>query len=524
MCSSNQSRSLSVVLIDDNEDHLYLMSRSVQEALCVDGFVVNTSEFTDPATGLAEISQDENQVVLIDYQFAGTTGVDWIRDFVQANVGPVILVTSSGDEKVAAEAFRAGASDYVIKSEAISSPLVLRRSIHEALRKHSLEHTNQELTKRLKIANTELQNKNRKLSELTETAHRFVEDVAHEFRTPLTVIKEFAAIMNDGLGGEVTAKQAQYLNYMSESASDLAGLVDDFLNSSRLRSNSICVDRREHTVESLLESVWPMLESRAGLKSIELVQEVEDEVPSIYVDTDKAQRSLINLVVNAIKFSESGEVVRVSIKRTDMYSVSFGVHDSGPGLPEESVNELFERFNQGTSGSHQLASGFGLGLNIVKSLVAINLGAVDVSSEIGVGSCFSFSVPVANNRSIVRGLVSQAQSQKQTRPIVALSARRKRHDQAVDQLIHDLELLSYPMDLILKQSNTGMPVLIGITDDAEALQSRLCRVDQEECSNKSKQLSGLDLEICGVWPVHQAEEQLIALLEAPAAKEMTRAS
>ncbi len=242
---------LSIIIVDDNVDHLNLMSATLDLAFSSDSVELSILKYDNPANALAELADIPNQVILIDYQFAGSTGLDWLSDFIKADVGPVILVTSSGDETVAAKAFRHGAADYIVKSNAFKNPEVLHRSIKEALRKSGLEQINHDLSNRLKLANRELNSKNRKLTELTDTAHRFVEDVAHEFRTPLTVIKEFASIIADGLGGEVTEKQAQYLNHITGSASDLAGLIDDFLNSSRLRYHG----PRHHDASRIGESV-----------------------------------------------------------------------------------------------------------------------------------------------------------------------------------------------------------------------------------------------------------------------------
>ncbi len=513
MGTVNDENTLNIVLIDDNHDHLSLMSATVRNAFISEPFEISTQEFDNPATALTEISKIPNQIILIDYQFATSTGLDWLSNFVRANAGPVILVTSSGDESIAAKSFREGAADYIVKSEAIKNPAIIQRSIHEALRKSRLVQLNHDLSSRLKLANYELNIKNRKLSELTDTAHQFVEDVAHEFRTPLTVIKEFASIIADGLGGEVTEKQSQYLNHITSSASDLAGLIDDFLNSSRLRSNSICVNRQQHTVDEIFNAVWPILESRAGSKSIELVRDVDSNLPDIYIDSDKMQRSLINLVVNAIKFSEQESVVRVSATMNDSCMVEIAVHDNGPGLPQQTITDLFERFNQGGQDTSRLANGFGLGLNIVKELVTINLGVVKVESTVGVGSTFSFTVPIANNQSILRGLVSQTSKHSGDPRIVVLSVNRTHDDQPIDQLAEYLNTMSYPMDLVLYSGGKSCLLLIGITTEEESFRQRILKVDSEMRSKKLSPHSDLQISICGKWSADEAESRILELIE-----------
>lgn len=517
------SQSLNLVLIDDNADHLNLMSSTVHAAFESEALSVTTSNYEDPAEALTELSDNCNQVILIDYQLNQGTGIDWLVDFLKSDVGPVILVTSSGDERIAAESFRAGAYDYIVKSEAIRNPSMLKRSVQEALRKFKLERTNLELSKRLKVANKELQQKNRKLTELTDTAHRFVEDVAHEFRTPLTVIKEFASILSDGLGGEVTAKQAEYLNYISGSTSDLAGLIDDFLNSSRLRSNSICVERREVSLHELIDGVRPMLQSRAATKSIELVFMIPDDIPNIFVDCDKAQRSLINLTINAIKFSESESVVRVEAQQVSDDLLSISVQDFGPGLPEDSLKKLFARFNTGTEEVRETTNGFGLGLSIVKELVSINLGEVTIKSQLGEGSTFTFTVPVSSQQSIVRGLINQCRIKANRPQIGVLSARRLNQDQSNQELMDLINDLVYPLDLVIESSSENGIFIIGITNDLNAFRNRILLADSDRQGAKGVRHSALVLESLGVWSPDTAEPNILALLNASPHREFSRA-
>lgn len=215
VCTHN---SLSIVLIDDDDEHRDLLSRAITSAFAGDSRDVTVCAFRDPEQGLAELPADEQTVILIDYSLDGTTGTEWLADFVRVQAGPVILITSHGDETIARQAFQHGAADYLIKPDVMISPDTLRRSVSEALRRFRLESTNRTLATRLKRTNAELERKNERLAELTSIAHRFVDDVAHEFRTPLAVIKEFASILSDGIGGEVTTDQRSYLDFISTSA------------------------------------------------------------------------------------------------------------------------------------------------------------------------------------------------------------------------------------------------------------------------------------------------------------------
>lgn len=358
-----------------------------------------------------------------------------------------------------------------------------------------------------------MNSKNRRLIELTESAHKFVEDVAHEFRTPLSVIKEFASIIADGLGGEVSVKQKEFLNHITGSAGDLAGLIDDFLNSSRLRSNSIRVDRRVCEVDRVIETALPILHSRAASRSIQLSVEIENNLPEIYVDADKMQRSLINLVVNAIKFSDNGSEVCIRASMNDEYSVRVGVHDFGSGLPEDSVDELFKRFNQGDADERKLATGFGLGFNIVKEMVTINLGSVDIQSELSQGSVFSFSAPLMGTKSVVHEYLANAVRDPENTRVVVMSVQRESPDFSTEELVHDLKNMCYPMDTVLNSEQTGEVFMMGITEDVDAWSVRLIDTDLRIQRQSESPRSGLVVEVCGSWDSQHAEPFVLGLLE-----------
>ncbi|MEM6733360.1 MAG: histidine kinase dimerization/phospho-acceptor domain-containing protein, partial [Myxococcota bacterium] len=234
---------LNVVIIDDDEDHADLSQAATHAALRSSYEELHFHSYRSPAAALADLPTDRT-LVLLDYRLANETASDWIPDFVRADVGPVVVITSSGDEQIAAAALRAGASDYVTKEMAFAHAGQFGRIVLESLRRYELQNSTRTLTKRLKEANAELTLKSEKLSVMSATAHRFVEDVAHEFRTPLAVIQEFAAIMRDGIGGDTSSQQDDYLGFIANASRDLSQLVDDFLDGGKLRAGTLRVARK----------------------------------------------------------------------------------------------------------------------------------------------------------------------------------------------------------------------------------------------------------------------------------------
>jgi signal transduction histidine kinase len=498
---------LTAVLVDDDKDHLRLLEQALFRAFDHDPRKLRVQSFTRADQAIAELPATGEVVVLIDYRLGESTGIDWLPDFLRTDAGPVILMTSSGDEAIAADAFRQGASDYVVKSMIFENPGALRTCIRQALRRCRLEQSNFDLSRRLKLANAELERKNSRLAELTDTAHRFVDDVAHEFRTPLTVIKEFTSIILDGLGGEVSTKQSEYLIFIADASRDLAGLIDDFLDSGKLRARTLRVERREHTIGELMDASWPVLESRAASKNIRLERRIDPDLPPVFADAEKVRRTLVNLVVNAIKFSSRDGVVVVSASAPGPDRVVISVTDHGPGIPAEELEKLFERFTQVDGTEHINSKGFGLGLNIVKQLVALNLGEVGVTSKVGQGSVFSFSLPAAGCEHIIDAIVraAAARSPESTLSVIRVSSASAAT--SLDDLRSFVASSSHPWDVQLPSSDDNAILVVGETVEPERWRERLLRAASAR-GDSGAVPPELFVEHVGAWPPAEATDAL----------------
>ena len=253
----------------------------------------------------------------------------------------------------------------------------------------------------LGVANQLLTSTNQRLSTMYETAHHFVDNVAHEFRTPLTVIKEFASIMEERLVGELNAEQSEYLRVICARVDDLNGLVNDMLDLSRLEPGLIGVWRRECAMEEIVGRVESILEHRAQASNVDFAVDLEEGLPALFCDPEKIGRVLINLCVNAFKYGGEKGGVRLWARRCgNPTEVVIGVTDRGPGIPAEKLEMIFERFKQ-AGGLRDTAKGFGLGLSIVRELADLNLGEIAVESAAGEGTTFSLTLPVFDPPAIV---------------------------------------------------------------------------------------------------------------------------
>ena len=501
MMTDDASVVRSIVLIDDDPEFLHVVQRRLQahRAEYAPTGPVGIHTFTDPVEALVNLPADGLCVTFVDYTMPHGTGLEWLPKLIKAGVGPVILLTNQNDPNVAAEAFRAGATDYLAKGDAVGDDKRLPRVIREAVQRFRLETRNQLLTRQLKLVNAELEAKNQRLRELTETAHQFVDDVAHDFRTPLTVIQQYASIVADGLSGPVTPRQGDHLGVITEATRELAGMVDDFLDSSKLRARALPVDRQRHTVQELFDSVQPMLEVRGAPKQISIERTVAEGVSTFFGDLSKAARVLMNLTGNAIKVTPQGRPLRLWAKPTESGDVRIGVTDEGPGLRPEDLQVIFDRFKQLEEPQLSGSKGFGLGLAIVKQLAWLNLGTIEVQSELGKGSTFSFTLPADDVLRIVACFLEHARSVATEGDIWMLRIRSGDRSLDVSKLRRIVSTFCYPMDLVLQDKQAVCA--LGVSRDAQAWANRIrTEITRFQKSVGQPTPSDLDIKVAASWP------------------------
>ncbi len=448
-------------------------------------------------------------VVLLNWDVAGTDCLQTLADLrdSRGELVPVIVIYDHHDEAVARRAYDDGAQDFLVKQSLTADGL--SRSMHYAVgRQRSLRQLDRQ--RRL------IEQENERLARLCETAHRFVDNVCHEFRTPLTVVREFASIVRDGLDGPVTQRQAEHLDRVIHRADDLALMVDDMLDSSKLEAGVLGVWRRRCRVSELVENARSLLQSRAESKRVKLTSHVGPDLPEVYCDVEKARRVVINLVVNAIKFTPEGGTVDIRAQLTSGRSeVAIAVSDSGPGICREDVDIIFERFRQLRTNACPSIKGFGLGLNIASELARLNLGTLRVESEPGQGSTFTFALPRYDHSILadryITELVSDADARQQVSLIVARVLGR--HESAkeayvlVDEFLHRSVRAS---DLVIPRDDRswGVVVCCGL-GDAERVVARLTNDWQVYMRNHaSLVLPPLQLNVEGAW---DSSEHVIGL-------------
>ncbi len=365
----------------------------------------------------------------------------------------------------------------------------------------------------LQSANAMLAVQNRRLEELTERAHRFVDDVSHEFRTPLTVIKEYASLVSDGLGGPVSVQQSEWLGVIEAASVDLNQLVEDFLDSSKLRTGRLRVDRRKCTADEFVHGAEQMIARKAAARQIKVIKAIAPNLPPLFADGEKVRRVLLNLLSNALKFSPEGSTVILGAGLVGTRDIEFSVIDQGPGLVASDREQLFKRFQSLPNALAPAVKGFGLGLNIVQQLVWLNLGSVRVTSEEGRGACFSFTVPVCDAGHVVERFFERLAEREETPSSVGLLRIWARGDPARIETLRKLAVSgTRPTDVVIVASDGQSLSLFGPTECVEAWRARLAptlvvRNRAATGEEPAVPIIAPEIEIAGSWkyPSEQAE-------------------
>ena len=277
-----------------------------------------------------------------------------------------------------------------------STDKIIKINFAQRKAKEALEDLTKGLEEKVEERTKELRRAYEKLKELDKMKDEFVSITSHELRTPMTAIQGYLWML-EKKGGELNAKQARYLDRAQKGSARMLSLINDMLDVSRIEQERVELDVRPMDLAPTIGGVIEELKVRAEKKKLKLVSLAgKEKLPPVKADKDKVRRVLTNLLDNAVKFTEKGSVTVDAYQKGQFVQVN--ITDTGRGIAKGDIPRLFRKFGRLESDfvTAAEAGGTGLGLYISRALVERMRGKISVESEVGKGSTFSFTLPIAD--------------------------------------------------------------------------------------------------------------------------------
>jgi signal transduction histidine kinase len=238
----------------------------------------------------------------------------------------------------------------------------------------------------------EIEEKGKQLAVASQHKSQFLANMSHELRTPLNAILGYTELILDGIYGETPEKAQGVLKRVESNGRHLLGLINDVLDLSKIEAGQLSLTLTDYSMKDVLYNVFSAVEPLANDKNLGFKVEAQPDMPKGHGDERRLTQVILNLVGNAIKFSDTGAVIIKASATNGTFTVA--VQDNGPGISEADQAKIFEEFQQADNSATKKKGGTGLGLSISRRIVEMHGGKLWVESEIGQGSVFQFTLPV----------------------------------------------------------------------------------------------------------------------------------
>jgi signal transduction histidine kinase len=414
-----KKKPLQVLLVEDNAgDALLLRAMFIKEPRGT----FELSHLTHMAEAEARLAKGGVDIVLLDMGLPDGQGLDTLRR-ARAAAPEVVLIVMTGleDEELAAEAMKEGAQDYLIKGQ------IENRALPRALR-HAIER------QRMQVE-TDLIRKRQ-----VQLRDEFLSHVSHELRSPLTSIYSFSTIIADGLAGETSPQQDEYLQIILRNVRQLQAMIEDLLEVTQAQEGKLSVELESVSVSEAISYAVDTLQGTATGKGINLSFDPPADLPAAYADATRMRQILTILLDNAMKFTPGGGAVKVAARpyEKDANLLLVEVSDTGCGIDLEASKHIFEHLYQVTDPGHAGRRGLGLGLHIARDLVTRQGGEIWVESEPQVGSRFFFTLPIFSLAGLIRPILGHEKRPGEAIAVITVEIDSRDGSPDVPRIIRDV--------------------------------------------------------------------------------------
>jgi two-component system, sensor histidine kinase and response regulator len=402
MTNPETSAPLNILIIDDD-----IVDRmAVLRALVKSGISLIATEATTYADGIAQLKAQEFDCTFVDYGLPDQNGLALVQAARRMSIQhPLVVLTGQGDEKIAVDLMKAGATDYLTKSQI--SPAILAQTLRNAMRidraERKIHAKNQQLNNTNKLLlqqNRDLEQQRAQIEVQNLQQMDFISHLTHDLRTPLIAAELMYKLFKQETFGPLSAAMQETLGAMDRSNQNLLEMVNTLLEVHHYESGKKALTFTSCNMWEIIQAVVQELQPLAQQKSVGLhaIEEIDDPASlKVFGDCQEIRRMITNLLGNSLKFTETGTIeLRLGFCAADVDEslavngwVTIAIEDTGVGMSADEIAIIFNRFQ---TGKHRQA-GSGLGLHLVQRIATSHSGTISVTSELGKGSQFQVRLP-----------------------------------------------------------------------------------------------------------------------------------